>query len=59
MEIQQRNSFDALISILREPCLYLVPNETDLIKFIPPDSTFISKFDLHDFVFTKVLTTYY
>ncbi|VDK73028.1 unnamed protein product [Litomosoides sigmodontis] len=43
MEIQQRNSFDALLSILREPCLYLVPNETDLIKFIPPDSTFISK----------------
>ncbi|VDO33794.1 unnamed protein product, partial [Brugia timori] len=43
MEIQQRNSFDALLNILREPCLYLVPNETDLIKFIPPDSTFISK----------------
>ncbi|EJD76381.1 B-box zinc finger family protein [Loa loa] len=43
MEIQQRSSFDALLSILREPCLYLVPNETDLIKFIPPDNTFISK----------------
>ncbi|VDO30400.1 unnamed protein product, partial [Onchocerca flexuosa] len=43
MEIQQRNSFDALLNILRESCLYLVPNETDLIKFIPPDSTFISK----------------
>uniref|UniRef100_A0A915PYU1 B box-type domain-containing protein n=1 Tax=Setaria digitata TaxID=48799 RepID=A0A915PYU1_9BILA len=43
MEIQQRNSFDTLIGILREPCLYLVPNETDLIKFIPPDNTFISK----------------
>ncbi|VDK85505.1 unnamed protein product [Onchocerca ochengi] len=43
MEIQQRNSFDVLLNILREPCLYLVPNETDLVKFIPPDSTFISK----------------
>lgn len=54
MEIQQRNSFDVLLNILREPCLYLVPNETDLVKFIPPDSTFISKFDLHIFIFTGI-----
>ncbi|VDN03240.1 unnamed protein product [Thelazia callipaeda] len=46
MEIQQRNSFDTLLSILREPCLCLMPHETDLIKFLPPNSSFITQYKM-------------
>ncbi|MFH4974023.1 hypothetical protein AB6A40_000732 [Gnathostoma spinigerum] len=42
-DVALRSSFDTLMNILREPAVYLPPNETDLIKFIPPDTSLITR----------------
>uniref|UniRef100_A0A0N5AF22 B box-type domain-containing protein n=1 Tax=Syphacia muris TaxID=451379 RepID=A0A0N5AF22_9BILA len=40
---QIRSAFEALLSVLREPRLILVPSETDQIRFIQPDAAFVNK----------------
>ncbi|VDM47832.1 unnamed protein product [Toxocara canis] len=42
-EVHLRATFDSLMAVLREQNVYLVPNETDLLKFIPPDNAFITR----------------
>uniref|UniRef100_A0A0M3HV81 B box-type domain-containing protein n=1 Tax=Ascaris lumbricoides TaxID=6252 RepID=A0A0M3HV81_ASCLU len=42
-EVHLRATFDSLMAVLREQNVYLVPNETDLLKFIPPDNSFITR----------------
>ncbi|VDK42640.1 unnamed protein product [Anisakis simplex] len=37
------STFDSLLNIVREQNVHLIPNETDLLKLIPPDDSFINR----------------